>query len=83
MKTKFTPEIVNELNTRQMSGSTHPYTCCGGDENTPSCKRRDSSNRRYQGEIIPYTSENEGVLIATENGWICPCGQYKQNWYHG
>lgn len=28
---------------------------------------------------IPYTDENEGVLIATIEGWICPCGEYTQN----
>lgn len=21
---------------------------------------------------------NEGILIATENGYVCPCGKYKQ-----
>lgn len=26
--------------------------------------------------------ENEGILIATEEGWICPCGQYTQLWAH-
>lgn len=25
---------------------------------------------------------NWGKLIATKEGWICPCGKYKQNWYH-
>lgn len=24
-------------------------------------------------------TENEGILIATNQGWICPCGQYTQN----
>ena len=24
---------------------------------------------------------NDGVLIATENCWICPCGNYKEDWY--
>ena len=33
-------------------------------------------------EDIPYTDENEGVLIATTDGWICPCSEYKQNWTH-
>lgn len=31
---------------------------------------------------IPYTDENEGVLVATTEGWVCPCGEYKQNWAH-
>ena len=25
---------------------------------------------------------NEGALIPTKEGWICPCGEYKQNWCH-
>lgn len=25
---------------------------------------------------------NEGTLIATIEGWVCPCGKYKQNWAH-
>ena len=26
---------------------------------------------------------NEGELIPTTEGWICPCGKWKQNWCHG
>lgn len=25
---------------------------------------------------------NWGKLIATKDGWICPCGKYKQTWTH-
>jgi hypothetical protein len=25
---------------------------------------------------------NEGALIPTNDGWICPCGKYKQDWCH-
>lgn len=25
---------------------------------------------------------NDGILIATTEGWICPCGKYKQDWAH-
>lgn len=41
------------------------------------------------GMVHPYTCANrsdarhtdgEGVLVATENGWICPYCDYKQNW---
>ena len=46
-----------------------------------------------EGKFHPYTccsyngckrseENNWGELIATEDGWICPCGKYKQNWYH-
>jgi DNA polymerase III delta prime subunit len=31
---------------------------------------------------IPYSDENEGILIATTDGWVCPCGEYKQDWAH-
>lgn len=24
--------------------------------------------------------EDEGILIPTKSGWVCPCGKYKQNW---
>lgn len=26
--------------------------------------------------------EDEGVLIPTTEGWVCPCGEWKQNWCH-
>lgn len=25
---------------------------------------------------------NEGALIPTNDGWVCPCGKYKQDWCH-
>jgi len=25
---------------------------------------------------------NYGLLIATEDGWVCPCGKWKQDWAH-
>ncbi len=34
------------------------------------------------GEYGCSRSLNNGILIATTEGWICPCGQYKQNWAH-
>lgn len=36
------------------------------DRNSPNCQ----------------VKENDGALIATTEGWICPCGDYKQNWHH-
>ncbi len=24
--------------------------------------------------------EDNRVLVATNNGWVCPCGEYKQDW---
>lgn len=42
-------------------------------------------------EFHPYTCggnrkdakhlDGEGVLVATEDGWICPFCDYKQDWY--
>lgn len=26
--------------------------------------------------------DGEGILLATEDGWICPYCDYKQNWAH-
>jgi hypothetical protein len=26
--------------------------------------------------------DGEGLLVATEAGWICPCCDYKQDWAH-
>lgn len=25
---------------------------------------------------------NQGVLVAFEEGWTCPCGAWKQDWAH-
>ena len=77
---KVSQEIVDSLNIQQASGRFHPYTCCGGIEPSLNCKRRISYDARDNGEKIEYTAENEGVLIATEDGWICPCGDYKQEY---
>jgi len=76
----FTPEQVEFLNQYQESGRFHPFTCCSGDETTQSCKRRKASDGRANGEIVPYNKENEGVLIASESGWVCPCGESTQDW---
>lgn len=56
-------EKIDLLNEFQENGTFHPYTCMSaGDEDV--CQRR--------------LGENEGLLTATEDGWICPCGQYTQ-----
>lgn len=77
----FTDEQVIALNKYQAESNFHPFTCGGGD-NTKNCKRSAASNRRFHGENVEYNFENEGMLKATEEGWICPCGEYKQNWAH-
>lgn len=68
MNTNFTKEIVEQLNKRQQEGKYHPYTC-------------DRSFSECEVVLGNYNHSKDGVLIATENGWICPCGKYKQNWY--
>lgn len=50
------------------------------------------SLNEYQqaGVMHPFTCggdakhlDGEGILVATEDGWICPYCDYKQNWAHG
>lgn len=56
-------------------------------------KKIDELNKHQKdGRFHPYTcdrkgvnctvNDDDGVLIATKEGWICPCGSYKQNWHH-
>lgn len=75
----FTQEEVDALNDYQSKGKFHPFTCCGGNKNTPNCFRiKDAS------ELDPNISyaDSEGILKATKDGWVCPCGEYTQNWAH-
>lgn len=66
MKNIFNDDEVVNLNKFQSSGLIHPFTCCG--PNIVECERN--------------TGISEGVLIASNNGWVCPCGKYTQNWAH-
>ena len=61
----FTDEQVEKLNEFQNEGKMHPFTCCSP-SNINKCMRR----KRV----------NEGLLIATNEGWVCPCGKIKQSW---
>lgn len=39
--------------------------------------------QQNSGRVHPYTCGNvdcRAILIATEEGWICPNCDYKQNW---
>lgn len=77
----FTPEEVVCLNAYQHSGAFHPFTCCSP-ENIPDCVRhqhREAITLSGSAEKIALT---EGMLIATRDGWVCPCGSYKQTWAH-
>ena len=82
MNKKLNQEQIYFLNRRQSIGIVHPYTCGGGksDEERSFCKRNSAYELRRLGEAVKYTNENEGVLIATEDGWVCPCGYYTQEY---
>lgn len=56
---------LEAINTQQRSGKVHPYTC---DRRALECEVRNN----------PRDYSKDGVLIATEKGWICPCGKYTQ-----
>lgn len=62
----FTEEQVEMLNKFQQNGHYHPFTCGSPDE-IPECTRKSGS---------------QGILIATVDGWVCPCGKYHQDWAH-
>lgn len=69
------------MNTNQnintLDNFTHPLTCgCISKR----CFRVNAYNNRAKGIKVEYNDENEGVLISTDKGLICPCGDYKQNW---
>lgn len=81
IKAPFTKEQVDTLNYYQEGNMGHPYTC-GGSGRIPECKRQIAYDKRFKGEQVEFTNENEGVLIATEQGWVCPCGKYTQDWSH-
>lgn len=63
----FTKDQIEKLNEWQKSGRFHPFTCCSP-RDIPECQRR--------------SRLNDGELIPTENGWVCPCGKFTQNWAH-
>ncbi len=67
IKAPFSKEQVEKLNEYQGKGEFHPFTCCSDDAGGTDCERRNGK---------------EGKLIATEEGWVCPCGKYSQKWAH-
>ncbi len=80
----FTKEQVIKLNEYQNGGGKwvgynrmHPFTCCSPDH-IEECQRKD---KHYPDGRISK-GINEGILIATIDGWVCPCGKYKQLWAH-
>ena len=63
----FSKEQVESLKMYQNHLEMHPFTC-GSPDDIQECHRRNGMN--------------EGILIPMEEGWVCPCGQYRQNWCH-
>jgi len=56
---------IEELNEQQHCGMIHPYTC---DRKAEECEVK----------LDPRDYSKDGILIAMEDGWVCPCGKYKQ-----
>lgn len=67
----FTDEQVKKLNGYQKSPQFHPFTCTGQPVD------HDDENGKFT-ENSRTVCPNEGILIATKEGWVCPCGKYKQ-----
>jgi hypothetical protein len=70
----FTEDEIKIINDSQDHGMVHPYTCCSPDKLAADCMRRNDSGSTFK--------ENQGILIATKDGMICPCGKYKQDWVY-
>lgn len=69
---KITESEVLKLNEQQKNFNYHPYTCCSPKEYQTECYRRNNIGNSFE--------EREGILIATSEYWICPCGKYKQQY---
>lgn len=62
----FTPEQVEALNEYQESNFMHAFTC----------------GRSGEAGCLNGGKDQNRDLIATCDGWVCPCGNYKQDWAH-
>ena len=58
-------KFIAEFNARQASMEVHPFTC-------------DRHHKNCEANSEPRDYSKDGVLIATEHGLICPCGNYSQ-----
>lgn len=66
----WTQEQVDLLNKYQHGGQFHPYTC-GND-------RGSIAHKDY---ALATRQSDDGILVATRDGWRCPVCNYKQDWY--
>ena len=70
----FTEEQVELLNKFQHSGKFHSFTCDG----KPYIINKLQPGMDRSKKLCPKS----GVLIATIDGFVCPCGTYTQDWAH-
>lgn len=66
VKAPFSDKQVSALDERQRNPTLHPYTC---DKSSPEC-------------VTKHFTGADGKLIATKEGWVCPCNEYTQDWAH-
>lgn len=59
--------IIDKYNDYQRIGIMHPLTC---DRKSPECEKN----------LFPGDHSKDGVLIATSENWVCPCGKYTQSY---
>lgn len=72
----FTDDEVRKINEWQRQGKFHPFTCCSPDD-IEECSRK---GKEVNGEYIEGSTS--GILVATNDGMICPCGKYTQDWVY-
>jgi hypothetical protein len=88
----FSQQQVDALNYYQ-EGPHHPFTCPeDGDEKHITFEfQKEHPGEDYHwyiekqkdiGVIFPEQQFNQTALVATTEGWLCPCCGYKQNWAH-
>jgi len=88
---KLSKTQVEKLNEHQVSGSFHPYTCGNQGDMKHILHEFNSHhpNKNYnkyiktekaKGSKYPEIVFSSTSLIATEDGWICPVCDYKQEY---
>lgn len=72
IKAPWSTEQVDALNKFQRNRLYHPFTCGSGN-------RGDYVHRKYAEK---HNDRDNGLLIATHQGWVCPVCDYTQDWAH-
>jgi hypothetical protein len=65
----FTLEQVESLNKFQYNRRYHPFTC-----------GNDRSDKAHKGYATAHDFPDNGLLVATQEGWVCPVCRYTQSW---